>query len=133
MICINEIWLDIKNYEGYYQVSNMGNIRSLDRYVNNNGSLVLVKGKIKKPYITKLGYLQVNLCKNGGYRKFYVHRLVYFTFNPEYDLYDYSKEINHINGDKTKNELRNLELVTHSENLKHAVKNKLLIMPQFKK
>ena len=72
----------------------------------------------------------MNLCKNNKYKKFYVHRLVYFTFHKEFEINDYSKEVNHIDGDKTNNKLENLELVTHSENLKHAVKNGLLVMPQ---
>ena len=56
-----EIWKDIEGYEGCYQVSNKGNVRSVDRYIECRGSLRMQKGKVLKPYVNKYGYRQVIL------------------------------------------------------------------------
>ena len=107
---MEEIWKDIKNYEGY-QVSNFGRIRSLDRMVNCplNGKR-LIKGKILKPGRGSNGYLSVNLCGSTNN----VHKLVAEAFipNPE------NKPcIDHINTDKMDNRVENLRWVTHKENM----------------
>lgn len=104
-----EIWKDIKNYEGLYQVSNLGNIRSFPR----RGT----RGKILSPGFTKKGYLQVSLVKNGKGHPYRVHQLVGKNFieNPQK-----KEQINHKNGIKTDNRVENLEWCTNSENMEHS-------------
>ncbi len=78
-----EEWRDIEGYEGLYQVSNKGRVKSLDRYVNNHwGKQQLIKGKMLKQYINERGYSYVALCKNGTIKGALVHRLVAESFIP---------------------------------------------------
>ena len=118
-----EIWKDIKDYEGYYQVSNLGNVRSVERYVNHKlyGDM-LIKSKILKFGKTNRGYLVVQLWRNNKGHSKTVHRLVLEAFIPNINN---KPEINHNDGIKTNNALSNLEWSTISENRKHAYKNKL--------
>lgn len=102
-----EIWKDIPGWEGYYQASNLGRIRSLDRYeefMNNNGKIStrLRKGRVMKQTIVQNGYCVVTLC---GKRK-YVHRIIAETFIPNPDNLPY---INHKSEIKTENSAENLE------------------------
>ena len=116
-----EIWKDKKDYEGLYQASNLGRVRSVDRWVKGkSGSLRLIKGKILKPGTTKDGYLQVVLCKNGKEKTFRVHRLVAETFllNPE-NL----PEVNHKDEDKTNNNVENLEFCDRTYNVNYGTRN----------
>ena len=110
----NEIWKDIKGYEGLYQVSNMGRVKSLERTVSGkNGRKFPIKELILKPQTNDCGYLRVYLCNSRGKKKFSVHRLVCEAFheNPE------NKPcVNHIDEDKTNNTASNLEWCTHKEN-----------------
>lgn len=110
-----EEWRDITEYEGYYQVSSKGNVRSLDRtIVNSDGSTRRIKGKQLTPFITNVGYVQVRLMKNGNQKHMYVHRLVSkeFISNPM----NY-KEVNHIDYNKENNCVENLEWCTHLYNM----------------
>lgn len=109
-----EIWRDIAGYDKY-QVSNYGNVRSLD--YNRTGRI-----KELKPYFTHDGYLMITLCKEGKRSKKRLHRLVAEAFleNP-----DNKPEVNHIDGDKTNNHIFNLEYVTCKENINHAWNNGL--------
>jgi hypothetical protein len=100
-----EIWKDVPNYEGHYQVSNLGRVKSL-----KSG-----KDKILKPKGNGRGYLQVGLRKEGERKFFLIHRLVMLLFVGESDL-----EVNHKNGIKADNRLENLEYCTRSENMTHA-------------
>jgi hypothetical protein len=111
-----ENWKDIKDYEGIYQVSDLGNVKSLDRYINCNGTQKHLKGKLKKPSSAS-GYCLVHLHKNGIISHQLVHRLVAKAFipNPEDKL-----EVNHIDHNRKNNKLSNLEWVTKEENMQAA-------------
>lgn len=114
---MEEIWKDIKGYEGLYQVSNLGNVKSLEKRVNGKKCHRVFKEKQLKPIETNKGYLRVKLCHKGKISKARVHRLVAETFIEKPNL-----EVNHINGDKKDNRLENLEWVTGKENKEHARK-----------
>jgi hypothetical protein len=114
-----EIWRDIPNYEGYYQVSNKGNVRSLNRTVQRQGVVpCFVKGKTLV-FLNRLGYFDVSISFNGLVKRVSVHRLVAIAFldNPLNKPF-----INHINGRRNDNRVKNLEWCTAKENSEHAVK-----------
>lgn len=118
-----EIWKDIKDYEGSYQISNLGRVKSLSRKMWNGNSFWESKERILKSSQDKDGYLLVGLHKNNKKKMCKIHRLVaiHFIDNP------YNKpEVNHIDGDKSNNCADNLEWVTSSENSIHAYKSGLL-------
>ena len=116
-----EVWKDIKGYEGLYQVSNMGRVKSLGRMVaSKKGSKQYRKERILKPWTNRGGYLQVTLCNGSNKRTApQVHRLVCKEFhkNPEN-----KPEVNHINEDKLDNRACNLEWVTAKENINHGTR-----------
>ena len=113
-----ELWKPVQRYEGLYEVSNMGNVRSLDRTVPHKRlGEQKRRGKMLSPRLDSYGYPQVILSRNGCVQLFCVHRLVgeAFLSNPE------DKPcINHLNGIKADNRAENLEFCTYSENLQHA-------------
>lgn len=115
-----EIWKDIKGYEGKYQISNYGNVRSFTRWGNGK----ILKGGCTKPNPQK--YKFVGLVGNGrkDVKQYYIHRLVaeYFCDNP--NKYD---EVNHIDGNTFNNHADNLEWCTHKQNMENAVKRGVLI------
>ena len=111
-----EIWKDIKGYEGQYQVSNKGNVRSVDR-INHIGSKY--SGRTLKPWYDRYGYLTVDLYKNGVRKKKRVHRLVVEAFIPNSNGFP---EVNHIDEVKDNNELSNLEWCTSKYNSNYGTK-----------
>ena len=116
---MNEEWRDIPDYEGWYQVSNLGNVRSLDReIIYSNGKVYKQKGRKLKSTLKKTGYYYVSLSKNNTKPKFDVHRLVAITFLENINNYNC---INHIDGDKCNNNVSNLEWCSYSYNAKHAL------------
>jgi hypothetical protein len=113
-----EIWKDIKNYEGIYQVSNYGNIKRVPRTIlRNNGRSIPYKEYLLKPNITPKGYLRIQLVKNTKQSNLFIHRLVAETFVPNPEN---KPEVNHINGNKKDAFYKNLEWTTSSENQQHA-------------
>lgn len=119
---MEEIWKDIKGYERLYQVSNFGNVKSLDRYIiNKNGDKQYFPGKYLNQGISD-NYLKVTLSKSNKQRTFRVHILVARTFIPNPEN---KPEVNHMDGDKSNNRVDNLEWNTRSENELHAYKNGL--------
>lgn len=113
-----EIWKDIAGYEELYQVSNLGRIKSLDRYVGYKGiGKKFVKGSEKIATVTKKGYLKVTLFKNGRGTTREIQRIVAETFidNPLQ-----KEQVNHIDGNKHNNRVDNLEWCSPRENTIHA-------------
>lgn len=119
---MKEIWKDIPNYKGLYQVSNTGKIKSVSHYTRNNrnGGLRLTKGKILSQYKMPNGYFQVQLSNNEKRAKKYVHRLVADSFIENNDKLS---DVNHIDGNKSNNNVFNLEWCSHKDNQIHMVKN----------
>lgn len=113
-----ETWKDIENYEGYYQVSNLGNIRSLDRVITTKqGVKQLFKGKPKKQIIGKRGYYAVHFTKDCKGNTIVSHILIAKAFLPKIEGKAY---VNHKDGNKLNNNIENLEWCTHKENINHA-------------
>ncbi|BAM20907.1 HNH endonuclease [Enterococcus phage BC611] len=117
---MNEEWLDIKGYEGLYQISNLGRVKSLSkRVVYSNGSIREVPEKILTPSESTQGYLKVNFFKDKKPKTKYIHKLVYVTFVSEVKE---GNQLNHINECKFDNTLANLEEVTAKENINHGTR-----------
>lgn len=120
-----EIWRSIPEYEGNYEVSSFGNVRSLDREVlTSNGQIRKYKGRVKKISINKHGYPNVNLCKDGVCVVSVVHKLVAISFLNHVPKGNKGLVIDHINNVSTDNNLSNLQLVTNRENCSKDQKNR---------
>lgn len=109
-----EKWKDIEGYEGLYQISNLGRVKSLGNGKSNNS-----KEKILKCGKSKQGYIFVSLSKKGKKKNYLIHRLVAQAFidNP-----DNLPEVNHINEDKTNNCVDNLEYCNRTYNINYGTR-----------
>ena len=117
---MREVWKNVEGHENYYQISNIGKVRSKDMETRNNRCTFIKKGRTLKPQPNSKGYLRVNLSTPGKRQHVFVHRLVAIAFvaNPE------NKPcVNHIDSCPLNNSSANLEWVTHIENMRHAVNN----------
>lgn len=121
------MWKEISNYEGYYEVSDSGEVRSIDRFVENTrgkqkGKRRFLKGSIMRQTDASgengTGYLVVNLHRDGVSRVEFVHVLVAQSFIPNPDCLP---TVNHIDGDKHNNSVLNLEWASFADNNKHAL------------
>lgn len=118
-----EEWRAVPGYEGIYEVSNLGNVRSLDRYVNSSvpGTKYFINGKQLNPIKNNRGYLRVNLCNESGRKAKFIHKLVCLAFIPNpYNL----KSINHKDENKENNSADNLEWCTDEYNANYGTRNK---------
>lgn len=135
----NEIWKDIKGYEGLYQVSNLGNVRSLNRFVydfnSSSKNKRFKKGKLLKVKQTGKLYLSAFLSKNNKLKKYFVHRLVAehfidktnFKYMPNEDIANINFNnlfINHIDENPLNNQANNLEwcTITYNNNYGNRIK-----------
>lgn len=116
-----EYWKDIDGYEGIYQVSNLGRVRSLNRYIDNRGTQQLIKGKIYIGNNNGNGYLYINLCKSGKITRKATHRLVAEAFidNP-----NNLPQVNHKDENKQNNCVDNLEWCDAKFNANYGTRNK---------
>lgn len=130
---MQEIWKDIKDYEGLYQVSNLGRIKSLERKVKNTkSSYRIIKEKILSCGKSSNGYCYIILCKKQNRKPFRIHRLVAEAFIPNPNNY---LEVNHKDENKLNNKADNLEWCNHKYNInygnlikKNAKKHKKKVM-----
>lgn len=113
---MNEEWRDVSGYEGKYQVSNLGRVKSLERAVRDTSPYKIAE-KLKKPTLDKKGYSQVMLWKNGKYKRFFVHRLVATAFIPNTQQ---MPVVNHKDCNPKNNHVDNLEWCSQSHNIQHA-------------
>lgn len=115
-----EIWKDIENYKGIYQVSTFGRVKSLSRYfVRSNGEPLFCKSKILKPQIIR-GYYYVRLQYKGDYKTILLSRLVAQAFIPNPDNLP---EVNHKDENKLNNRVDNLEWCTRKYNINYGSHN----------
>ena len=114
-----EVWKDIPGYEGYYQASNSGKIRSVDRYVNRTNKfgtthIKKINGRELSQSFAGKGYMKVTLSKNAVNTTSYVHHLIYKTF---FNQTPNGLQIDHIDENKQNNNIENLRVITSRENV----------------
>lgn len=108
----SEVWKDVKGYEGLYQVSSFGRVKSLKKSTS---------GRVLKPIITRYGYLVLSLCKSGEMTIKRIHRLVAQAFIPNPEN---KPQVDHINTVRTDNRVENLKWATRSENQNNPITKK---------
>ena len=123
----NEVWKDVVGYEGYYKVSDRGDVFSVIRKDSRGRKC---GGIMLKPRYDKDGYRQVQLCKNGIRKTKLIHRLVAETFIPNPNGLP---QINHIDEIKDNNNVENLEWCTSKHNANHGTRNERRVKAQSKK
>ena len=114
---MKEIWKDIKDYEGLYQISNFGRVKSLRRLITNQYNSFYIEEKILKNWKNNKGYCLVTLCKNGTQKKIQVHRLVALHFLPNPGNLP---EVNHKDENPQNNIVTNLEWCDRLYNVRYG-------------
>ena len=118
----NEIWKDVPNYEGYYQVSDLGRVKSLSRQIWNGRIFYTSKEKILKKISDSTNYFIVGLSINGKYKSIKVHQLIAIAFLNHIPC-GHKLVVDHIDNDKSNNRLSNLQLISSRENCSKDRKN----------
>jgi hypothetical protein len=120
---MEEVWksVPVDFYNGYYEVSNLGNVRSVDRLVKCENGVRSIKGTIKKLQVRE-GYPMVSFSRSQIMKSFNVHRLVAIAFIPNPKNYPI---VNHIDGNKWNNSVSNLEWCDYFHNNQHSVRTGL--------
>lgn len=113
-----EIWKPVPGYEGYYEISNLGRVKSIDRCVSCKGHPHHVREHIKSTTLTATGYPAVSLSKNRKVVQIPIHQILMGAFVPKPIE---ATEIDHINTIKTDNRFQNLRWVTHKENMNNSI------------
>jgi hypothetical protein len=110
-----EIYKSIPGYEGYYEVSNLGNVKSLPRKIYNGTGFFISKEKLLKPLKDIYGYFYVSLCKDNNVKNYTIHKAVAITFLGHVPC-GMKLVVDHINDIKTDNRVENLQIITNREN-----------------
>lgn len=118
---MQEIWKDIKEYEGLYQVSNLGRVKRLRHKVNSNNGGRYTSEMYIKSTDNGNGYKKVGLSKNHKRKNYYVHRLVAEAFIKNENNFN---EINHLDYNRSNNNVENLEWIDRKSNVQYSVKNR---------
>ena len=120
-----ENFINCKGYEGIYQISELGNVKSLSRYIENGNGGYFSKEKILNPTLNKsLGYLYVSLCKDSKPIKNYLHKIVAVNFLHLIPDGTNKIVVDHIDNNKLNNNLNNLQLITNRQNCSKIAKGK---------
>lgn len=109
---MKEIWKDIEGYEGLYQVSNYGNVKSMERTIYKRKCKTIMK----TPSLSGKGYLKTSLCKNGKIKYAFIHRLVAQAFIPNPEN---KPTVDHIDRNKLNNNVNNLRWATYTEQIRN--------------
>ena len=109
---MEEIWKDIPGYEGIYQVSTVGNVKRLEKVCLRSRAPYILREKILKSYVDRMGYYGIHLRKNGKDKSFKVHQLVALTFIPNPEN---KPEVDHIDANRLNNVVDNLRWSTRKE------------------
>lgn len=115
---MDEIWVDVPDYEQFYQVSNFGRIRSKTRIARNKNGNRIIQGKLLKPGLNSRGYSRLNVKTNAIHKHFFIHRLVANIFVPNPQN---KPHVNHLDSNPLNNHYKNLEWVSHLGNMHHAI------------
>jgi len=120
-----ELWRDIINCEGYYQASDLGRVKSLDRVINKvNGRTQRFRAKILKQFLVGRR-INITLRQNGKRKDVSLHHLIFSTFNPDVDRKQgVNLDVDHIDNNPLNNAKKNLQLITRRENTSKDQKNK---------
>ena len=118
-----EVYKSVPNYEGYYEISNYGQVRGVERIISTPHQQRKLKSMVLKQRINRYGYLIIDLSKSSVSKTFEVHRLIALTFLPQQEGRNC---VNHMDADKLNNNVENLEWVTPRENNLHAIKHGLV-------